>query len=299
MNSIRSMTGYARVTADTPAGAIVVTLKSVNHRSLDLHFHLPAVFEQYEIAMRAVLKKRLARGHIDIRLGWEKAGAETAPSLNRALAASVLAASKTLTEEYGVARGNLTVGSLLAVPGMLSQTADGALPAEIEGAVLDALGRALDLLDEFREREGAELATILRGHNAAVLDAATKLEALRGEAQSAIRKRLEERVEELLNGSRLDPQRLAQEVVLLAERSDISEEIARLRIHAAQLDQLLDAGGDAGKKLDFLLQEMNRETNTILSKTSGVAGLGIEITDLALAAKSHIEKIREQSLNLE
>jgi len=129
--------------------------------------------------------------------------------------------------------------------------------------------------------------------------AADQMEQIRLGALGQFQNRLAERLKELLRGAQIDPQRLAQEAALLAERSDIGEELARLKIHSAQLGGLLDAGGEIGKKLDFLLQEMNRETNTILSKTGGAAEAGLRITELALGAKAAIEKIREQSLNLE
>jgi uncharacterized protein (TIGR00255 family) len=125
------------------------------------------------------------------------------------------------------------------------------------------------------------------------------MEQLRAAASEYFQKRLAERLQEVAKGIQIDPQRLAQEAAILADRSDIGEELARLKIHSGQLAVLLDAGGEVGKKLDFLLQEMNRETNTILSKTSGAGEPAMKITDLALAAKAAIEKIREQSLNLE
>jgi uncharacterized protein (TIGR00255 family) len=139
----------------------------------------------------------------------------------------------------------------------------------------------------------------MAGHNAQAAAAAVEMEAIRAGATEAFHNRLNERLKELLKGAQVDPQRLAQEAALLAERSDIGEELARLKIHSAQLGALLDGGGEVGKKLDFLLQEMNRESNTILSKTGGAGDAGLRITELALAAKAAIEKIREQSLNLE
>jgi len=128
---------------------------------------------------------------------------------------------------------------------------------------------------------------------------AEEMERIREGATAAFENRLAERLKDLLKGAQIDPQRLAQEAAILADRSDIGEELARLKIHSAQLAALLDAGGEVGKKLDFLLQEMNRETNTILSKSNGAGDAGLKITELGLAAKSAIEKIREQSLNLE
>jgi uncharacterized protein (TIGR00255 family) len=126
-----------------------------------------------------------------------------------------------------------------------------------------------------------------------------RMEEIRSGAVAAFQKRLREKLADLQHGAGIEPQRLAQEAAILADRSDISEELMRLRTHSGQLEQMLDNGGEVGKRLDFLLQEMNREANTVLSKTGGLGDLGLTITDLALSAKSEIDKIREQSLNLE
>jgi uncharacterized protein (TIGR00255 family) len=162
-----------------------------------------------------------------------------------------------------------------------------------------ALEEALDALNRFREREGGEMAAEIMERCAAIRQGVGRMEEIRSGAVPAFHKRLQERLTELLRAAAIEPQRLAQEAALLADRSDISEELIRLKTHAGELAQLVRAGGEIGKKLDFLLQEMNRETNTILSKTGGLGELGLTITELALAAKSEIDKIREQSLNLE
>jgi uncharacterized protein (TIGR00255 family) len=182
---------------------------------------------------------------------------------------------------------------------MFGEAGEVEAPAGVEATLLEALGEALDQLNTFRSREGAEIAGEMKGHNAAVAAAAEEMENIRAGASAAFQNRLSERLKELLKGVQIEPQRLAQEAAILADRSDIGEELARLRIHSAQLAGLFDGGGEVGKKLDFLLQEMNRETNTILSKTSGAGEAGLKITELALNAKAAIEKIREQSLNLE
>ncbi len=161
------------------------------------------------------------------------------------------------------------------------------------------LEEAIGVLNQFREREGAELARLLREQNRSIQVGSKEMEQVRSQAIPALQSRIQERLRELLGTSGIEPQRIAQEAAFLADRGDISEEIARLQIHSQQLDQILDAGGEVGKKVDFLLQEMNRETNTILSKTSGIGELGLRITELALAFKAAIEKIREQALNLE
>ncbi len=143
------------------------------------------------------------------------------------------------------------------------------------------------------------MAAEMRARTESVCDLVAQMEKIRSRATQAFQKRLNERLRELLRGAGIEPQRLAQEAALLAERSDISEELVRLKTHAAQLEKLLEASSEVGKRMDFLLQEMNREANTILSKTGGLGDLGLTITDLALAAKAEIDKLREQSLNLE
>jgi uncharacterized protein (TIGR00255 family) len=171
--------------------------------------------------------------------------------------------------------------------------------AEVEASLLALLEEALDALDRFREREGGAIAAEMRKRCGTIRDLVVRMEEIRAEATPAFQKRLRERLSELLDTAGIDPQRIAQEAALLTDRSDISEELVRLKTHVSQLERILAGSGEVGKRLDFLLQEMNRETNTILSKTGGTGELGLTITDLALAAKSEIDKIREQSLNLE
>ena len=164
---------------------------------------------------------------------------------------------------------------------------------------MEAMGEALGLLNTFREREGVAVAADMLQRSAAICELVAQMESIRSRAVPLFHKRLQERLKDLLKGVGLEPQRLAQEASVLADRSDVSEELLRLKTHAGQLEQLLKGSGEVGKRLDFLLQEMNREANTILSKTGGLGELGLKITDLALGAKSEIDKIREQSLNLE
>jgi len=185
------------------------------------------------------------------------------------------------------------------LPGMFGGAHEGEPDASSDSAILAAVEEATGKLNEFREREGAELAGFIREQNANIRQTSEEMALIREKAVPAFQKRLTEKLRELLGNSSIDPQRLAQEAAILADRGDIGEEISRLQIHSRQLDEILDSGGEIGKRLDFLLQELNRETNTILSKTSGIGELGLRITDLALASKASIEKIREQALNLE
>jgi uncharacterized protein (TIGR00255 family) len=297
--SVRSMTGFAQVRKTVAEGEILVTLKSVNHRGLDLHFHLPPELDAMESQIRAVLKDAVARGHLQVHVDLARSGAAGAPPWNRALMDAYMRAFREAAALYQI-DASPDLNRALAIPGML--VSGGEEPEAGEGvapAVLEAVAEAARALNAFREREGAAVAAEMRQRCETVCSLAARIEGIRAGAVPAFQKRLRERLAELLHGAGLEPQRLAQEAALLADRSDIAEELVRLRTHAAHLDGLLTGDGEVGKRLDFLLQEMNRETNTILSKTGGLGDLGLTITDLALAAKSEIDKIREQSLNLE
>lgn len=282
-------------------GEIVVSVKSLNHRGLDIQLHLAAAADPFENAIRAMVKSKLIRGHVEVRAHLpHNAAAPTGSSLNRALFDQYVAAFREASTAQGQIEALPDVESALRIPGMFGgDSTSTELPDGAEAALMEALESALDQLNEFRTREGAEIAAEMHRHNASVAQAAAEMEQIREGAASQFQARLADRLNELLKGAQIDPQRLAQETAILADRSDIGEELARLKIHSGQLNGLLTAGGEAGKKLDFLLQEMNRETNTILSKTSGAGEAGLRITELAIACKSAIEKIREQSLNLE
>ncbi|MBZ5633974.1 MAG: YicC family protein [Acidobacteriia bacterium] len=294
------MTGFARARRPLGDGELVVSVKTLNHRSLDVHVHAPSVTDPFENAVRSLVKSRLVRGHVEVRIALPPGamnGSSTA--LNRTLLEEYLSAFNQAAAEHGL-DAHPDLNAALRIPGMFGEVSEGSeLPPGTETAMLDALGAALDELNQFRAREGAEIAKEMSGHNTQLGVLAEEMEKIRANAQEVFQSRLAERLKDLLKGVQLDPQRLAQEAAVLADRSDIGEELARLKIHAGQLATLLDAGGESGKKIDFLLQEMNRETNTILSKTSGAGEIGLKITELALAAKAAIEKIREQALNLE
>ncbi len=297
--TVRSMTGFARARRPLGEGELTVSVKSVNHRGLDVHVRGPEAADPFEIALRALVKSHVTRGHVEVRIalaGIPENGA--GPSLNRAMLDEYIRAFQEAAAVHAPG-AKPDLNQAFRIPGMFAPPAEQSLPEGTGAMLLDALAEALHQLNAFREREGAEIAAEMRKHNAAVGAAADQMEQIRLGALGQFQNRLAERLKELLRGAQIDPQRLAQEAALLAERSDIGEELARLKIHSAQLGGLLDAGGEIGKKLDFLLQEMNRETNTILSKTGGAAEAGLRITELALGAKAAIEKIREQSLNLE
>ena len=295
--SLRSMTGFARVRRNIEQGEIVATLKSVNHRGLDMHCRMPAEMDALEHDVRGVVKGGVARGHVEIQVSFTRT-AGAAATLNRPLLDAYIQAFRDAAAAYGLS-GQPDLNSALSIPGMLSAASDEEVEKEVAKAVLEAAAEALAMLNAFREREGAAMAQEMRQRCQNVCGLAIRMEEIRAGAGAAFHKRLKEKLADLLAGAAMDPQRLAQEAALLADRSDIAEELVRLRTHAAQLDVMLTGDGEVGKRLDFLLQEMNREANTVLSKTGGLGDLGLTMTELALAAKSEIDKIREQSLNLE
>jgi uncharacterized protein (TIGR00255 family) len=292
------MTGFARVRRTIAQGEIVMSLKSVNHRGLDLHFHVPPELDALEYEIRGVLKRGLARGHVQIHLAFNRTVASEAAAWNRALLDAYMRAFREAAALYQLdCRPDLNAA--LRVPGMLATGPEEETSEEVARAILDVAAEAVAALNVFREREGAAIAEELRQRSRSLCDLAGRMEEIRAGAFPAFHKRLLDRLTDLLHGVGIDPQRLAQEAAVLADRSDIAEELVRLRTHSTHLDELASGEGEVGKRLDFLLQEMSREANTVLSKTSGLGDLGLTVTELALRAKSEIEKIREQALNLE
>jgi uncharacterized protein (TIGR00255 family) len=293
------MTGFARVNKTAGDTAIVFSLKSVNHRGLDLHFHMPPALDALENDIRGVIKGGVARGHLQINLSFARTGGDTA-GLNRPMLALYVNAFREAAELHHVTGQQPDLNAALRIPGMLGIGGDESEISEsLAKAVLEAAAEAVAALNAFREREGGVTAQEMRQRCRAIGELVIRMEEIRSGAVPAFLKRLKEKLADLLHGANVDPQRLAQEAAILADRSDIAEELMRLRTHARQLEDILAGHGEVGKRLDFLLQEMNREANTVLSKTGGLGDLGLTITELALAAKSEIDKIREQSLNLE
>ena len=293
------MTGFARVRGAIEAVEVTVSVKAVNHRGLDLHFYTGSELDAFESAMRSTIKKHVGRGHIDIRVQLASSSGGSGLNLDKGRLEAYMTAYREASAHYGIAEP-ADLNAAFRIPGILSEAAGFELPPSFEAPFLALLEKALATLNVFREREGAELVQVMLERSRAIGQAAEQIESIRGGATAAFQTRLKDRLTELLAGANLDPQRLAQEAAMLADRSDIGEEISRLKIHCRQVEELLTGEtAEVGKKLDFLLQEMNRETNTMLSKTSGIGEVGLGITELALGAKADIEKIREQTLNLE
>ena len=295
--AIHSMTGFAQAKGQVNGRVgFTLALKSVNHRFLDLHFRLPADSSELEMKLRRVLKEKMARGHVEITLTLEPVAGQGF-AVNRQLVGGYVEAFRGLAQELGVS-GEPDLNAALKIPGAMDASSGAADSAELEAAVLAKVGDILSRLNEMRAEEGRGMERELRQRMSRLQAGAAEVEKLRGGMLQAHLERLRSRIQELV-GAQAEPERILQEAALLAERSDIQEELVRLNTHIQHFSGLLDGGGEVGKKLDFLLQEMNREANTLLSKTSGLAGEALKITEMGLLMKSEIEKSREQVQNLE
>ena len=296
---VRSMTGYSRLRQDEEGFSLNVAVKSVNHRFLDLQFRMPSVLSPMEPALRRIVKQHVIRGHVEIGVNLDKLGAEDL-KVDRELLKAYIKVCREVRDEMG-ASAEPDVVQLLRIPGVLSnetELSDKEL-AGIRKVLESVLAAALETLNTMREREGAALEKDIRER----LD---RLETLHKSIARQARRipqyaqqRLESRLRELVGAVHVDAARLAQEVAYLASRSDISEELTRFQSHLVQTRQLLGESPEVGKKLDFLLQELNREPNTLLSKTSDVPEIGAEVGRQAIEMKSEIEKLREQVQNIE
>jgi uncharacterized protein (TIGR00255 family) len=303
LSGIYSMTGFAQGRVERDGSAVRINLRSVNHRFLDLHLRMPDGFEVFESRIRQAIRNKLRRGHVDVNVYYEAVGAG-AVEVNHELVESYMKAVERLRKEFGV-KTEPDLVALLRLPGVVAASGSaGQLQSEEEqeklGKQVDAcLEQALNRLETMRRSEGQALTAEMQGLLGQIATRTAEIETFSERVRPAIARRLEERLAELLKGVQIDPLRLAQEAAILAERGDVSEELARLRSHVEQFRALLSGAGEAGKKLDFLLQEMQREANTLLSKTPGVESEGLAITGLALEVKSDIEKLREQAQNVE
>ncbi|MGC2694708.1 MAG: YicC/YloC family endoribonuclease [Candidatus Angelobacter sp.] len=288
------MTGFAQVKSHAGEGtSFTLSLKAVNHRFLDPQLRMPMEMDELEMKVRRVLKERLARGHVEVTLSMERRGGE-GYEFNRELVSGYVGAFRKAAREFGTG-GEPDLNNIFRMPGALGTTTP--LDGNFETAVLAALDQAIQKLNVMREQEGRGMETELLRRLTALEQATEEVSKLRAAVSRAYMEKVRSRMQELLENA--DPDRILQEAAILAERSDIQEELVRLHTHIEHFRKLLDQGGEVGKKLDFLLQELNREANTLLSKTSGVAGEGLRITELGLQMKSEIEKCREQVQNLE
>lgn len=289
------MTGYGRGSADGDDFSVSVDLKTVNNRFLDVHLRLSGELASLESVIKRQISSRLSRGRVDVTVNFEKTS-QTAYELNRPLIAGYVHALREMQQEFSI-DGELDINVLARLPGALQPSRDG-LNDQIVAGIEKALAEGLDELERMRGQEGETL----RAEMSARIDKIDALVPVIEDAAAglvdAYRLRLQKRIGELLNRDgqigEVDPGRLAQEVAYLSDRSDVTEEMVRLRSHLTQFRDALNSAGETGKMLDFLLQELNREANTTLSKSTDLS-----IKEAALGIKAEIEKIREQVQNVE
>lgn len=289
------MTGFGRGAATGENFSVGVDLKTVNNRFLDIHLRLGTELSAIEAQVKRRISTRLSRGRVDVSITLERTG-EVAYELNRPLIAGFISALRSMQQEFEIT-GEPDINVLARLPGAMQPVRDGIDEKMIAG-VEQAIDEALEELEQMRMREGEALATEMHSRLDDISQQVPIIEAAASGLADNYRARLQKKIGELLardaQGVEVDPGRLAQEVAYLADRSDISEEIARLKSHLVQFREALGEEGETGKRLDFLLQELNREANTVLSKSTDLL-----IKDAALAIKGAVEKLREQVQNVE
>ena len=296
---IKSMTGFASLTHEDDRATIGITVRAVNHRFLDLQLRIPSACADLEPRVRALLQRRLARGRVELAISIQLRTV-TAPSVElNADFANALTAALDQARERGLVSGSLTPGDLVRMPQALTirdraEAPDPAVEARLAESVEAAVEQALADLDAMRVREGDHLRTDLDARRMMLAGVIASLADAADEGRKRLEARLEERVRELGFELPVDQAMIAQEIVRAAARSDISEEVTRFRAHLSHWEALQSAAEPCGRKLDFLLQEMNREINTIGSKADG-----LRISELIITAKAELEKMREQVQNVE
>jgi len=292
---MKSMTGYGRGAVTGDDFSVSVDLKTVNNRFLDVHLRTGSELSPLEPAIKRRISSRLSRGRVDVTVSFERT-VQVAYELNRPLIAGYVEALKQMQQDFGIT-GELDINVIARIPGALQPARNG-MDERMVAALEEAVDEALDELEKMRQSEGEALRLEMRDRVQKIEALVPTIEQSAGGLADTYRVRLQKRIAELVNRGgqivELDPSRLAQEVAYLADRSDVSEEMVRLRSHLSQFQEALDSQDETGKMLDFLLQELNREANTTLSKSTDLT-----IKEAALAIKAEVEKLREQVQNVE
>jgi uncharacterized protein (TIGR00255 family) len=296
---IKSMTGFASVTREDDRATIAITIRGLNHRYLDLQLRIPQTLAVIESDVRALVGKYVARGRVEVALALQlrqTPGVEV--ELNDDFARALEAALER-ARDRNLISGALTPGDLLRLPQAItirerSSEADESFAADLSARAREAVEAALVDLDVMRSREGDHVRVDLDERRGVVADLVERIAVAADEGRGAIEERLTERVAQLRSELQADETAVAQEIVRVASRSDISEEVTRFRGHVSHWVTLADGPEPCGRKLDFLLQEMNREVNTMGSKADG-----LRVSELIIAAKAELEKMREQVQNVE
>ncbi|NLW16527.1 MAG: YicC family protein [Firmicutes bacterium] len=289
-----SMTGFGRGEATTEVGTIVVEMKTVNHRYLDIAIRAPKEFNSLEECLRSTIRQTLSRGRVDVYVRFTPS-AEQIPTVavNIPLAKAYMAQVELLQAETGL-DGHLTPRDLLELPQVITLEEPQLDPEALRAPLLEVTQAALEQEVSMRQQEGERLIADMRQRLATLAELLVAVEERSPEVVNEYRQKLSQRLQDMLPEGVVDESRLAQEVAILADRACITEEIVRLRSHFAQFELLLGKQEAIGRQLDFLVQEMNREINTIGSKANDA-----KIAQLVVEMKSELEKIREQTQNIE
>jgi len=291
---LKSMTGYGRVKVENELREITVELRSVNHRYLDLNIKVPRIYGYLEDTVSKQAQAAIARGKVDIFVSVRaKEGADIKVTPNMAVIQGYVDALKKVSETYDIS-GEVSALALLRLPDAMEQNKEEADADQLKAEVSAVLAQALEEYNAMREKEGARLVEDVRYRAGLIAQSVDFVEGRSLDCVEEYRTRIAARMTEILDGSELAQQRILQEAALYADKVNVTEEIVRLRSHLSQLDSMLKSPVAIGRKLDFLVQEMNRETNTIGSKAND-----FQIAKTVVDMKAEIEKIREQIQNLE
>lgn len=289
-----SMTGYGKGTAEKDGKTVVVELKTVNHRFLDCNFKLPRTFLFIEDGIKKLISSNLSRGHVELYLTYEQTSANDGVfDVDLDVANNYLAAAKKLAQNTGL-DNDVTLSALLKVPDVVVKTQANEDEELLGALTMQALKEALDNLKAMRAKEGLSQKTDISSKLDNIQSSLDKIITFAPLVVEDYRKQLNARIAEVVEPTLVDKQRLATEVALYADRCAIDEEITRLGTHIVNMRALLESDEPVGRKMDFLVQEFNRETNTIGSKANDM-----RITTEVLAIKNEIEKMREQAANIE
>jgi len=293
---MKSMTGFGRGSATGDGFAVGVEIKTVNNRYLDIHVRGPQELASLEMDIRKRVNARLSRGRVDLSINFDRTGDTASYQINQSVVAAYVDALREIQRQFNLS-SDIDVSAIARLPGALSSPRN-ELADEMISGIEAAIDQALDSLEQMRNVEGQSLAIEMTNRLQTIQEKIPLIETAAAGLVDAYQQRLQKRISELTSRSaqpiELDPARLAQEVAYLADRSDITEELARLRSHVEQFREAIDSREEVGKRLDFLLQELNREANTVLSKSTEVS-----IKEAALAIKAEVEKLREQVQNVE
>lgn len=291
---IKSMTGYGKAEVASEQGRFAVEIRSVNHRYGEISIRMPRGFMALENDIKKMLGNVLKRGKIDVYIQWEEvAGAVSMPQADTALAQGYADLFRNMLSELGVA-GDVPLSLILTQKGVLKDVATVIDETELMPQLVSAVQAAVVAIDAMRCREGDALSQDLTARRVQVAEWIEQIGSRAPQVVSEYRQKLKSRLDQLLDGAEMDAARLAQEVALMADRCDVTEELVRLASHFSQFDEALLLAEPVGRKLDFLMQEMNREVNTIGSKSSDA-----EVTGLVIRIKAEMEKMREQVQNVE